>query len=103
MLVLGNFLLALATVLHWALEIYFWLIIARALISWVNPDPYNPIVRFLYRATEPLLGTLRRRFGLVYGGFDFSPLVVLAAIYFLKVFLVGTLVDYGRQLKQTAF
>lgn len=98
MIALRHFLEAVATVLSWALEIYMWLIIARALISWVNPDPYNPIVRFLYNVTEPVLGALRRRFRLFYGGMDFSPLVVLAIIIFLKVFLVQTIRDYARLL-----
>jgi YggT family protein len=98
MIALRHFLEALATVLHWALDIYMWLIIARALLSWVNPDPYNPIVRFLYNVTEPVLGALRRRLPLFYGGIDFSPLVVLGIILFLKVFLVQTLLDYARLL-----
>ncbi len=98
MIALRHLLEAVATVLSWGLEIYMWLIIARALISWVNPDPYNPIVRFLYNITEPVLGTLRRRFRLFYGGMDFSPLVVLAIIIFLKVFLVQTIRDYARLL-----
>ncbi len=98
MIALGYFLKAVAEVLYWALEIYMWLIIARALISWVNPDPYNPIVRFLYNVTEPVLAYLRRRLPVVYGGLDLSPLAVLAAIIFLKVFLVGTLRSYALQL-----
>jgi YggT family protein len=85
-----------AYVLSWALDIYMWLIIARAILSWVNPDPYNPIVRFLYNVTEPVLAYLRRRLPLNYGGLDLSPLVVLAAILFLKVFLVQTLLGYAR-------
>jgi YggT family protein len=100
MIALGYFLKAVAEVLYWGLEIYMWLIIARALISWVNPDPYNPIVRFLYNVTEPLLSYLRRRFPMVYGGLDLAPLVILAAIIFLKVFLVGTLMSYAMRLLQ---
>jgi YggT family protein len=100
MIALGYFLKAVAEVLYWALEIYMWLIIARAVISWVNPDPYNPIVRFLYNVTEPVLAYLRRRLPLVYGGLDLSPLAVLAAIIFLKVFLVGTLMSYALRLLQ---
>jgi YggT family protein len=100
MVALGYFLKAVAEVLYWGLEIYMWLIIARALISWVNPDPYNPIVRFLYNVTEPVLSYLRRRFPMVYGGLDLSPLVVLAAIIFLKVFLVGTMMSYAFTLIQ---
>ena len=87
---------AIATVLDLALNIYMWLIIARALLSWVNPDPYNPIVRFLYNVTEPLLSFLRRRVPMVFGGLDLSPLIVIAAIMFLRIFLVQTLHDYAR-------
>ncbi len=87
--VAGNFFLAIATVLDWGLTIYMWIIIARAVISWVNPDPYNPIVRFLYQATEPVLYPIRRRLPMT--GIDFSPLIVIAAIIFLQIFVVGTL------------
>lgn len=93
-----HFVEALATVLSWGLDIYMWLIIARAILSWVNPDPYNPIVRFLYNVTEPVLSYLRRRLPMVYAGLDLSPLVVLAVILFLKVFLVQTLFDYARMI-----
>ncbi len=103
MIALGYFLKAVAEVLYWALEIYLWLVVARALVSWVNPDPYNPIVRFLYNVTEPVLSYLRRRLPLVYGGLDLSPLVVLAAIIFLKVFLVGTLSGYAARLISGAY
>jgi YggT family protein len=103
MIAFGYFLKAVAEVLYWGLEIYMWLIIARALISWVNPDPYNPIVRFLYNVTEPVLSYLRRRFPMVYGGLDLSPLAVLAVIIFLKVFLVGTIMGYAIRLIQGGF
>jgi YggT family protein len=103
MIAVGYFLKAVAEVLYWGLEIYMWLIIARALISWVNPDPYNPIVRFLYNVTEPVLSYLRRRFPMVYGGLDLSPLAVLAVIIFLKVFLVGTMMSYAIRLIQGGF
>lgn len=98
MFVLANFLNALAYVLSIALTIYMWLIIARAILSWVNPDPYNPIVRFLYNVTEPVLGYLRRRLPLVYGGLDLSPLVVLLFIIFGQYFIVQTLRDLAMRL-----
>lgn len=96
---LSNLLSALAQILHLALQIYMWLIIARALLSWVNPDPYNPIVQFLYKVTEPVLGYLRRRVPLIFGGLDLSPLVVIFAIYLLDHFLVQTLMDWSYRLK----
>ena len=90
-----HLLVAIATVLDLALNIYMWLIIARALLSWVNPDPYNPIVRFLYNVTEPVMSYLRRRVPVVFGGLDLSPLIVIAAIMFLRIFLVQTLRDWA--------
>lgn len=98
MFVLANLLNALAYIVDVLLTIYMWLIIARALLSWVNPDPYNPIVRFLYQVTEPVLGFVRRRLPLVFGGLDLSPLLVLLAIVFLKQFLVPTLQQLGLRL-----
>jgi YggT family protein len=96
---LSNFLYALAHVLHLALQVYMWLVIARALLSWVNPDPYNPIVRFLYNITEPVLYWLRRRVPLDFGGLDLSPLAVILVIYLLDLFLVQSLVDWSLRLK----
>ena len=90
---------ALASILDLALSIYTWLIIGRALLSWVNPDPYNPIVRFLYNVTEPVLGWIRRRVPIVLGGLDLSPLLVLLAIMFLQRFLVATLLDLAYSLR----
>jgi YggT family protein len=93
MFALRHLLVALAQVLNLVLTMYMWLIIARALISWVNPDPYNPIVRFLYKVTEPVLAWVRQRLPLVYSGLDLSPLLVLLAIVFLKNFLIASLLD----------
>jgi len=85
--VLANLIDASATVIYYLLTIYMWIIIIRSLISWVNPDPYNPIVRFLYQATEPVLYPIRRRLPFM-GGIDLSPIIVLLIIIFLQVFLV---------------
>jgi YggT family protein len=97
MFVLGNLLDALASILYLVLNLYMWIIIARAVISWVNPDPYNPIVRFLYSITDPVLLTIRRRLPLSFGGMDFSPIVIILAIIFLQKFLVASLHDLARQ------
>jgi len=98
MIAFRHLLVAIASVIDLALNIYMWLIIARALISWVNPDPYNPIVRFLYNVTEPVLSYLRRRVPVVMGGLDLSPLIVILAIFFLRLFLVPTLHDWARMI-----
>ena len=97
MFVVGNTLLGVATVLDYALTIYTWVIIARALISWVNPDPWNPIVQFLTRATEPVLAPIRRRLG--WGmGVDLSPLVVIVAIWFLQIAVVQSIKDFAVRM-----
>jgi len=99
MFILSNFLLATASVLSLVLTLYLWIVIARALISWVNPDPYNPIVRFLYNATEPLLYRVRRTLPVMAGGIDFSAIVVLVVIYFLQAFLVQSLRDLAFSIR----
>lgn len=98
MFVLGNFLISLAHLLEALITILYWLILIRAVISWVNPDPFNPIVQFLYRATDPVLAPIRK-FLPTLGPFDISPLVAFFILYFLKLFLVSTLVDLGMKLK----
>jgi len=99
MFIFANFLLATARVLDLVLYFYMWIIIARAVISWVNPDPRNPIVRFLYNATEPLLYRIRRAVPIFFGGIDFSPLIVLFGIYFLQSFLVQSLRDLAFTIR----
>jgi YggT family protein len=98
MFALRHLIEALASILDLALTIYMWVIIARAILSWVNPDPYNPIVRFLYNITEPVLGWVRRRVPLIFGGLDLSPLLILLAIVFLQRFLVSTLWDLAQRI-----
>ena len=75
-----------------AIVIYIYIIIARALISWVSPDPYNPIVRFLYRATEPVLRPVRERLPTSQMGIDFSPMIVILVLYVVKEYLIGNLI-----------
>lgn len=99
MFLLANFITAVGYVLNTVLWIYMWIMIARAVISWVNPDPYNPIVRFLYNATEPLLFRVRRSVPAVAGGVDLSPLIVLLGIFFLQSFLVQSLFDLSYRLR----
>ncbi len=91
MFIIGNFLNALAILVDFVLSAYMWIIIGRAVVSWVGADPYNPIVRFLHEATEPVLGRLRRAVPVAVGGIDFSPMLVILAIIFLRSFLVPTL------------
>ena len=98
MFIFANFLNAVAYVIETLLNIYMWIIIARAIISWVNPDPYNPIVNFLYRATEPVLSRVRRKIPQM-GGIDLSPMLVLLAIFFLQKFIVSSLFELVSRIK----
>ena len=97
MFVMGNFVLGLATVLDYALWFYMWIIIARALISWVNPDPWNPIVQFLDRATEPVLAPIRRWMGWRMG-MDLSPIIAILIITFLQIAVVQSLKELAMRM-----
>jgi YggT family protein len=98
MFILANLLFAIAGALSLVLTLYLYIVIARAILTWVNPDPRNPIVRFLYSATEPLLYRVRRVVPAM-GGIDFSPLVVIVGIYFLQNFLVASLRDLADGMR----
>jgi YggT family protein len=91
MYIIGYFLMAVAKVLDIALIAFMWVVIFRAVLSWVNPDPYNPIVRFIHNVTEPVLYPIRNKLPLNYGGFDFSPILVFIGVIFLRTFLVNSL------------
>ena len=98
MFVLSNFVVALVRIIDIVLTLYMWLIIARALISWVNADPYNQIVIFLYKATEPVLRLVRRIIPFRNIGIDLSPMIVILVILFLQYFLVETIIQVARTL-----
>jgi YggT family protein len=78
------------------IQAYIFLVVARALISWVGPNAYNPIVRFLYRATDPVLDRLRRTLPLQFGGIDLAPLALLFALYVVKALLLNLIVQLAR-------
>lgn len=90
MFIFGNFLSAAAVVIAYVLKFYMWVIIARAILSWVNPDPYNPVVRFIHNITEPVLYPIRSRIPYM-GGIDIAPIIVILVIVFLENFLVSSL------------
>ena len=98
MFILANFINASAIVIHYVLYIYMWIIIIQALLSWVNPDPYNPIVRILYKATEPVLYRVRKWFPMRGMAIDFSPIIVIFAIWFLQLFLVPSMLELAKEL-----
>ncbi len=98
MFVAKNLLVAVAKILDIGLSAYMWILIIRAVLSWVNPDPYNQIVRSIASITDPVLSWLRRQFPLVAGGIDFSPMVAILAILFLRYFFVKTLFDMAIRM-----
>ena len=100
MFVVGNLIQALAIILDRVLQLYSFVVLVAVLISWVNPDPYNPIIRFLRAATEPIFDWVRQRipFAMV-GMLDLSPMAVFLIIWFTRMFLVSTLIEIGMRLR----
>ena len=99
MFIVSNFITAVAQVLNIILEIYLWLIVIRAIASWFTMDPYNPIYQFLVRITEPVLGYIRRVLPFSTGMMDFSPVVAILIIIFLKSFLIQSLYGIAMSLR----
>jgi YggT family protein len=99
MFIIGNFVIALATVIDYVLVLYMWIVIARAVLSWVNPDPYNQIVRIIYNITEPVLYQIRNRLPVTFGGIDLSPIVIFLVIIFLQKFVVTSLYVLGNSMR----
>ena len=100
MFVLSNFLASVAQLLDVVLTIFYWLLLIRCLISWVNPDPYNAIVQFLYKVTEPVLALVRRLIPLNWGiGIDLSPIIAFLFLLLVKSFLVRTLLDIAARIR----
>lgn len=98
MFLIANLLVALAQVLDYVLWAYAWILLGRVVISYINADPNNPLIRFLYSATEPVLARVRAKLPLTSGGFDFSPIVVWLAVMFLQRFLVRSLYDLAQAI-----
>lgn len=97
-MILSTFLSAVATILHTVINVYIWIIIAAALISWVRPDPYNQIVQLLYRLTEPVYERLRHLVPTIVGGVDLAPIIVLLALQFTDLFFVRLLHEFAASL-----
>ena len=98
MFVVQNLLIAVARVLDIALTVYLWVIIARAVLSWVNPAPHHAIIQVIYRVTEPPLRWVRRRLPISVGGIDLSPIIVILAIYFVKIFFIESLFEAAQRM-----
>ncbi|MEF9426861.1 MAG: YggT family protein [Candidatus Mariimomonas ferrooxydans] len=97
MSILGDLLVGTVKILHSLLEIYKWIIIVAVLISWVNPDRYNPIVKFLYSATEPVLRPVRKFIGYRLGPIDISPVIVILVIIVIQSVLLRLIINPGFQ------
>jgi YggT family protein len=98
MYVIGYLLLAIAKILDLVLLLFMWIVIARAVLSWVNPDPFNPIVRFIHNVTEPALYRIRALIPVSFGGMDFAPIIVLLGVMFLRTFVVSSLMRLSASL-----
>jgi len=98
MFVFGNIILGIARVLNVVLTVYMWVIIIRALISWVSPDPYNPLVQILTKLTEPVLTPIRRLVPPYKVGIDFSPFIAVLVILFLQYAVIDTLKRIGYSM-----
>ncbi|MEW5766437.1 MAG: YggT family protein [bacterium] len=98
MFILGQLLYSAGGLLDILCKIFYFLLVARIFLSWVNPDPYHPIVEFIYKITEPILGPIRRIIPLQVGVIDLSPIIAFIALDFLRRFLVGSLYHLAGQL-----
>jgi YggT family protein len=98
MYIVGYFLMAAAKIMDVVLLLFMWVVIFRAILSWVNPDPYNAIVRFIHNATEPVLYPIRTKLPIHFGGIDFSPIIVFLAIIFLRTFVVNSLMRMAASM-----
>ncbi len=98
MMVLSTLIEAIAQILHMVLTIYIWVVIISALITWVRPDPYNPIVQVLRRLTEPVYELLRRYIPTMIGGIDLAPIILILALQFIDLFAVKLLFSLANGL-----
>ncbi|MFL1706361.1 MULTISPECIES: YggT family protein [unclassified Campylobacter] len=97
-MILSTLISAIASILQMVVQIYVWVIIISAIVSWVRPDPYNPIVQLLYRLTEPVYALIRRFVPTVFGGIDLAPIIVLLALKFIELFFIRLLFEFAASL-----
>ncbi|MCK9256895.1 MAG: YggT family protein [Sulfurospirillaceae bacterium] len=95
-MILSTFIEAVAQVLHMIIFLYIWIVIIAALITWVQPNPYNPIVQVLMRLTQPVYAFVRRYIPTVIGGIDLSPIIIILALQFIDNFFVKLLFGLAR-------
>ncbi len=99
MILLGNILIGVSTILGLICQFAIFILMAKVIMSWVNADPYNPIVRFIDSTTEPVLGYIRAKLRLTIGRLDYTPLILLVLIMFFQAVVVASLADYGYSFK----
>ncbi|CAD7286455.1 MULTISPECIES: YggT family protein [Campylobacter] len=97
-MIFSTFLSAVASILHTVIEIYTWVIIIAAIVSWVRPDPSNQVVQLLYRLTEPAYSFVRRFIPTVFGGIDLAPIIIILALKFIDLFLVRLLINVAASI-----
>ena len=97
-MILSTLIQAIAQILHMVISIYIWVVIIAALITWVRPDPFNPIVQTLYRLTEPVYALVRRYIPTAVGGIDLAPLIIIFGLQFIDLFLVKLLFQLSASL-----
>ena len=97
-MVLSTFIQAVAQIMSMAINIYIWIVIIAALISWVRPDPYNPIVQILYKLTEPVYAKIRRFIPTIISGIDITPIIVILALQFINLFFIKLLYSFANTL-----
>ncbi len=97
-MIVATLLEAIAQILHMVINLYIWVVIISALITWVNPDPYNPIVQVLRRATEPVYSFVKRYISTVIGGIDLSPIIIILGLQFLDLFIVKILFNLAGSI-----
>ncbi|HPC65827.1 MAG TPA: YggT family protein [Syntrophorhabdaceae bacterium] len=98
MFVFGNLFSTIASILNIILDLYFWVIFIRAIMSWFNPNPYNPIVRTIYRLVDPITYRISRIIPTRFGVVDLSPFILMLIIIFIQRFVVKTLFDIGMRM-----
>ncbi len=97
-MILATFIQAIAQILSMVINIYIWIVIISALLTWVNPDPSNPIVQILRRLTEPVYAFVRRYIPTTIGGIDLSPIIIILGLQFLDLFLVRVLFNLAQSV-----
>ena len=98
MFIIGNFLLSIGKLINFLIGLYIWVVVIRALMSWINPDPFNKFSQLLEDITEPVLRPIRRMLPTDFG-IDLSPIAAILLLYFLKSFIGQTLIDIGIRMR----